>query len=245
MKKTRTIETYLDGSMSEKERKKTDALLANNEEFSSEMELYRSINESISDDEVFDFRNNIITLFHNKKKIEVQAKPPIMRYLKYPVAATIIALIGFSLFQLLNLKGPEELYSLYYAPYQTDIATRSVINSSDKTQLSYILYQEGNYEVSFDMLSNYLSENLDDLTARFYFALNAIELNKNEIAISELMALEEHTVSPFSLHAKWYLSLLYLKSDQIEEARKHLRQLSDDENYYSEKARKILKKLKS
>ena len=245
MKKTRMIETYLDGSMSKEERKITDALLAENASFSAEIEFYRYINEAILDNEAIAFRNNIITLFDNIEPEKLKTKTPLMRYIKYPVAATILGLIGLSLFQILNLKGPEELYSMYYKPYQTDISTRSVINSTDKTQLSYILYQEGNFEVSFDILNNYLSENPDDQAARFYYALNAIELNKNELAISELNTLMENTISPFSLHAKWYLTMLYLKTDQTQKAKEYLLQLSKDDNFYREKATKILKKLKS
>jgi hypothetical protein len=245
MKKTRMIETYLDGSISKEEREKTETLIASNEEFAAEIQLYKNINDAILDDRAFEFRNNIITLFDDKKAYVIHEQKPFMRYLKYPVAAVILALIGLSLFQILTLKEPGELYSLYYKPYESDISTRSVINSSDKTQMSYILYQERNFETSFDILEKYLSVHQDDMTARFYYALNAIELNENELAISELKSIEDNAISPFALHARWYLALIYLRSDQPEKAKKYLLQLSDTENLYSDKATKILKKLKS
>jgi len=231
--------------MSQEEQENTKKVLAENKELAADVQFYQSINEAIIDDEVFEFRNNISTLFGNKKQFIFQEQKPFMRYLKYPVAAVILTLIGLSLFQILTLKGPEELYSLYYKPYESDVSTRSVINSSDKIQISYILYQEGNYETSFDLLKNYLSVHQGDLTARFYYALNAIELSENDIAISEFKTIEENTISPFALHARWYLAMIYLKSDQPEKAKKYLRQLSDDENLYSAMAAKILKKLKS
>ncbi|MGD2034068.1 MAG: hypothetical protein PVF73_03365, partial [Bacteroidales bacterium] len=145
---------------------------------------------------------------------------------------------------ILSFKSPQELYTVYYKPYQSDISTRSVINSADKIQLSYILYQEGNYEVSYGILKNYLKKNTDP-AARFYFALNAIELNETDIAISELLTLEDNTFTPFALHARWYLAMLYLKKNEAAKAEKYLNILAAEENMYRKRAKNILNKLRS
>ena len=245
MKKTKMIESYLDGSKEKEEREKLEILLNKDKDLFAEVELHKDINEAISDDNVFDFRNIIITLFGKKDTRKLEKKAGFMKYLKYPVAAAIIVLIGFSLFQILTFKSPSEVYQIYYKPYQTDISTRSIINSTDKIQLSYILYQEGNYEASFEILSNYLEKNIDDQAAQFYYSMNAIELDKNELAIKELLLIEENTFSPFSLHARWYLAMVYLKLNQADKARIYLEILSLEDNMYSKKAKEILKKLRS
>jgi len=245
MKYTRMIETYLDGKMNKEESEKIRELINKNKEFSAEVNLHEDINESIKDDQIFELRNNIITLL-NKKDTETTSgeKANFMKYMKYPVAATILVLIGFSLFQILSFKSPQEIFHLYYNPYQTDITTRSVINSTDKIQLSYILYQEGNYKVSFEILKNYLEKNTTDQAARFYYSMNAIELDKNDLAISELLTILEDSFTPYSLHARWYLAMVYLKTGDVEKARKYLKILSDEENIYSKRANTILKKLR-
>lgn len=244
MKETKMIETYLDGSMDKEERERISMSLNKDKEFSVAIELHKDVNESILDDEIFEFRNIIITLFDKKDTRTSGKKAQIMKYLKYPVAAIILALISLSLFQILSFKSAEEIFSIYYRPYQTDISTRSVINSTDKIQLSYILYQEGSFEVSFNILKNHLEKNADDQTAIFYYSLNAIELAKYDLAESELLLLKENAFSPFSLHARWYLAMLYLKTEQIDEAKKYLRSLSTEENMYCKKAKEILKKLR-
>jgi len=244
MKKTKIIETYLDGSMIQEERDKMDVLLCENEELSSELELYKNINESITDTEIFDFRSKIVALSGKKNTKQADNKSRIMKKLKYPVAAAILILIGLSLYQTLVLKSSGEIYQMYYEPYQTDLSTRSAIHSGDKVELSYKLYQEGNFEASFEILHNYLKINFSDQTARFYYAMNAIELNKDELAISELLSLEEDTFSPYSLHAKWYLAMLYLKTGQNNKAKRNLKVLSAGENMYSIRAKEITRKLR-
>ncbi|MBN2522398.1 MAG: hypothetical protein JXB24_03945 [Bacteroidales bacterium] len=245
MKHTRMIETYLDGKLNKEGSEKIKVLMNKNKEFSAEVNLHNDINESVKDDQIFELRNNIITLL-NKKDTETTSgeKANFMKYMKYPVAAAILLLIGFSLFQILSFKSPEEIFHLYYNPYQTDITTRSVINSTDKIQLSYILYQEGNYEVSFEILKKYLEKNTADQAARFYYSMNAIELDKNDLAISELLIILEDSFTPYSLHARWYLAMLYLKTGEVEKSRKYLHLLANEENIYTKRSKTILKKLK-
>ncbi len=245
MKHTRTIETYLDGKMNKKESEEIRVLINKNEEFSAKVNLHKDINESIKDDQIFELRNNMITLLNKKDTRRPSGeKADLMKYFKYPVAAAILVLIGFSLFQILSLKSPQEIFHLYYNPYQTDFTTRSVINSTDKIQLSYILYQEGNYEVSFEILNNYLKKNVTDQAARFYYSMNAIELDKNDLAISELSTIIEDSFTPYSLHARWYLAMVCLKTGDVEKAKKHLRILSEEDTIYSKRANTILKKLR-
>jgi hypothetical protein len=238
------IETYLSGEMGKDEQDKIRASLSNNKELLAEIKLYEDINNSILEDEIFDFRNKITTLFTKKDTRNLEKKSQYMKYLKYPVAAAIIALISISLFQIITFRSPAEVYELFYKPYQTDLSTRTGINSTDNIQLSYILYQEGDYEVSFEILTNYLEKNQNDQAARFYYAMSAAELGKNDIAKLELLSIEENTTSPYSLHARWYLAMLYVKTNQIEEAEKYLLILADEENMYSIQAKKVLKKLR-
>ncbi|MBA7511313.1 hypothetical protein ES705_03304 [subsurface metagenome] len=246
MKKTKMIETYLDGSMDISERKKIEVLLSEDKKFYDELEIHRDINESISDDEVFEFRKIVASVINNNNKGRKKddQKSKIIKYIKYPVAASILLLIGLSLIQIFSLKSSNDLYLKYYKPYQTDIATRSLKVSSDKIQLSYLLYQEGNYETSFELLRNYIEKKFNNQTARFYYGMNAIELEKYDLAISELIIVEQDPSSPFSLHARWYLAMMYLKTEQTNEAKKYLAILSGEESMYSERARMILKKLK-
>ena len=110
-------------------------------------------------------------------------------------------------------------------------------------QLSYYLYQEGDYQASYEILKNYISKHFDDQTAHFYFGLNALELNLYDQAIDEFALVEQDTISPFALHARWYLAMTYLKTGNSKSARLFLQRLADNDNMYSAEAKKILKKI--
>jgi hypothetical protein len=73
--------------------------------------------------------------------------------------------------------------------------------------------------------------------------MNALELQQYDLAINELEAVAKDTSTPFSIHAKWYLAMTYLKNNQEEEAAIYLNQLTKNKNLYTEKAAKILRML--
>jgi hypothetical protein len=245
MKRIMIIENYLEGKLDQAERLEFEEMLTHDKNFHEEIKLHKEVNEAIKDDELFLFREKLSKVVNDNIKKTLILTASSRKFIKFPVAASIIFLIVFSLWQILSFDSPKELYSNYYEPYQPDISTRSVNTSNDKIQLSSILYQDGDYNKSFDILRSYLEKNPENQIASFYYSLNAIELNKYDVAISGLKKIEKDAATPIALHARWYLAMTYLKTNNTAEARFYLLRLVEDENYYTEKARKILKKLKS
>jgi tetratricopeptide (TPR) repeat protein len=240
MEKTRIIESYLDGSMNPEEREKFEKSIAEDSELASEVALSKDINDAILDEGTVHFRKVVRNIIDNN----TNRFRKVLKVLNVPLAASIILLIGFSFWQILSVKSPAEIYSTYYKPYLTDLSSRSSNTNTGNTDLAYKLYQEGNYKASFELLQNFLASNSDDQTAHFYSGLNAVELGMFNSAIEELKRVEKDLASPFSLHARWYLAMIYLQLNQPEDARKYLLMLSSQENMYSENVRSILKKLK-
>lgn len=243
MKRTSMIERYLEGSMTEEEKTEFEKRMGIDKKLASEVALHKNINNAIKEDDVYHLRLNIRSLIRGGKSHTNKVRIQITRYLRYPIAAAIILLIGFSLWQIISDKSSPEIYNMFYHPYQTDILTRSGDQQVDKVQLSYLLYQEGDYEASFEILTNYLTKNHTNQTARFYYGMNAIELQQLDLAIKELKTVAEDLSTPFSLHAKWYLAMAYLKINRKEEASKYLQQLTNTTNLYTEKASRILRML--
>ena len=238
------IERYLNGSMLSKEKKEFDTLLKNNTKLSAEVVLVKEINEAILDDEAEEFRQTLKKIINPDQESKPINKS-LINALKIPLAASVIILVGLSLYNIFIHQDTSKLFSNFYKPYSTDISTRSAAKMKDNIQLSYYLYQEGDYESSYEMLKNYTIKNFDDQTARFYLGLNALQLQYYKMAIDEFTMVEQDTVSPFALHARWYLAMAYLKEGNIKSARHFLQKLTDEDNMYSYRARKILKKLKS
>lgn len=242
MKEISKIERFLDGTMKDKEKAEFEKKIASDKKLASEVALHQEINNAIKEEDVHQFRIKIRSILHNNS-YTTNLRTRVTRFIKYPIAATILILIGLSLWQLLLNKSSLEVYNMFYKPYQTDISTRSGEQLSDKIQLSYLLYQEGDYNASFNILKNYLSENFNDQTAHFYFGMNALELQQYDLAIKELESVAKDLSTPFSIHAQWYLAMIHLKTDQQGMAIKYLRQLAESNNFYSERAKKILKLL--
>ena len=238
------IERYLNGSMLSKEKKEFDTLLKNNSKLLAEVVLVKEINEAILDDEAEEFRQTLKKIINPDQESKPINKS-LINALKIPLAASVIILVGLSLYNIFIHQDSSKLFSNFYKPYSTDISTRSAEKMKDNIQLSYYLYQEGDYESSYEMLKNYTIKNFDDQTARFYLGLNALQLQYYKLAIDEFTMVEQDTVSPFALHARWYLAMAYLKEGNIKSARHFLQKLTDEDNMYSYRARKILKKLKS
>ena len=238
------IERYLNGSMLSEEKKEFDTLLKNNSKLLAEVVLVKEINEAILDDEAEEFRQTLKKIINPDQESKPINKS-LINALKIPLAASVIILVGLSLYNIFIHQDSSKLFSNFYKPYSTDISTRSAEKMKDNIQLSYYLYQEGDYESSYEMLKNYTIKNFDDQTARFYLGLNALQLQYYKLAIDEFTMVEQDTVSPFALHARWYLAMAYLKEGNIKSARHFLQKLTDEDNMYSYRARKILKKLKS
>jgi hypothetical protein len=241
MDKIRLIESYLDGGMSVTEREQFEKLLEEDSELASELALHKNVNEAILDEETVRFRVAVRRIIEEKTSIPRK----FLHALKYPLAASILILIGLSLWQLFFLKkSPAELYLSYYKPYHSDISTRSTEESKNTIDLACMLYQEGDFESSFSMLQDYLHKNSDNLVAHFYLGLSAMELNMYNLAIEEFKIVEQDPVTPFAIHARWYLAMSFIQLGQVNDALHCLNVLSKEENLYSEKASAILKRIK-
>jgi tetratricopeptide (TPR) repeat protein len=245
MKTISLIESYLAGEMDEGQKMKFEASMLDDQKLLSDIRLLEETNEAILDDEVYEFRESIKNVINelspqHSKTIEISRK-----FFKYPLVASIIVLILISLWQVITNVSPEKVYYKFYKPYETDLSTRSVSPSEDKANVAYLLYQKGEYEASYEILNNYLSKNTDDQTARFFQGMNSMELGKNDRAISELKEVEKDYTTPYAIHARWYLSLAYLKINDVDEAKKYLNRIIEDDVFYAEQAKKILKKIKS
>ncbi len=245
MEKLKQIERYLDNAMSQAEKESFEKLLHKDEKLASEVNFYRELNESILDDKTWNFRNTLAKIMNADTTYTKPINRSLINLIKIPLAASVLVLVVLSLYHIVIHQDPSKLYTNFYEPYSTDISTRSVENSRNDIQLSYYLYQEGEYQTSYEILKNYIAKNFDDQTAHFYLGLTALELQYYQQAIDEFALVEQDTISPFALHARWYLAMTYLKTDNVKNARLFFQRLAEVENMYASKAKKILKKLKT
>lgn len=245
MKNTKIIETFLNGEMPEPERTGFLKEMELNKSLTFDVALHKEVNEAIADNQLHEFRKTIQSLIKESRINQKKTINLSYRLIKYPLVASICVLISLSLWQVFSVTNPEKIYSNFYQPYETDFSTRSSIELKDKSALAIQLYEKGDYEASFEIFTNYLAKNFGNQTARFYYAMTSLELGKTDIAIIEFKQVESDSLSDYSLHSKWYLAMAYLKMKNKEEAIKYLKPIAEEDNFYSDRAKTILKKLKS
>jgi tetratricopeptide (TPR) repeat protein len=107
-----------------------------------------------------------------------------------------------------------------------------------------LLYQTGKYSECTGMLDKMVSIDKKDYLALFYRGLTKIELQQPNEAISDFLKIPSNWNSPYSIHRNWYLALCLIKTGHEMQAVPLLKRLSIGEDFYSERARKILNKIR-
>ncbi len=244
------IEKYLAGELSQEEKNSFDNLLKKDNELKELLVLHAEVNKSIRENDIHNFRSRLQEIYtkFTEKKTNTSFKEFSNIKITWPkvsVAAFILfAVIAGSLFLFEQKKIPTtELYSQYYSPYETDIDVRSVNQSQNSLTQAVLLYTKKDYNAAFELLGAQLNENMNDPAVRFYYGLTAIELNRYETAIYQLNELVNSNQQPFSINAKWYLGLCYLKLNEEDKAKSYFEDIANEDGYYSQQAREILKKL--
>ncbi len=235
MKNFEIIENFLDGTLDENQKRLLIEEIGKDEALAREIAFLRVVNESIVDEEVISLRKQIRNLRSLSLKRKQIARTAIT------LAATLALLFG--IISLTGSNKQEKAFNKYYAPYAIDLATRSAhANHLSGLDLGIQLYANGDYQTAFSMLENYNNEVCNHSIGIFYQALCALELNMPQQAEELLLIIDQEGDYAYSLHAKWYLSMLYLKANKPYLAKPYLKDLSGSTNFYAKRSERILSK---
>lgn len=189
-------------------------------------------------DEVIHEKDKIIPINRNIEKPE--KKNRWLFYMAGSVAAVFIVYLG--VFGLSNQTSSAELYKQYYETYIPSGGTRGEINEATITAFNDA-YTEKNYAKALTIIQSQLSDANNDI--KLTAAVAAIEIgntNKAQEILNDILSSKDFY---FSDHAKWYLSLLYLKQSETTAASALLEELAQDvEADHHAEAKKILEELK-
>lgn len=255
-KSTILIENYLDGTLKGERLKEFEKQLKIDDELRESIILHKEVNESIELEDVTNFRrklNNIYTLFRKWENagssvIQTQrAKTGFFIRHRTLVAASVAFLIvaGALLMYVLNPKTytSDELFSIYYQPYEPDIRIRSDSDKVSELEGAVLLYDQNNYQPAYEKFNFIIEQDYDNYLAKYYLGLTCIGMEEFDTAIPLFEDLLENWQSSYVYHAEWYLALCYLKQDDKENAVLLLSRITRTNKYYRERAGKILKEL--
>lgn len=232
-----TIERYLNGNLSTRELDDFNRLLDLDEDFRNQVEDVRTMLFGIEAQSLKEQLNE----FHEElpqAKIVKRSPEQRVRFLKYSrIAAAAAIIIALGSIWFFSTPLNEKLYAKYFKPDPGLPTTMSSTNNFDFYD-AMVSYKHGDYQDAIDKWK-ILSETKPENDTLNYFLGLAYMANRKE---AQAIPFLERTVEApddftFLNEAYYYLGLAYLKTGNIELAKKNL-SLSK-----SEKAKDIILKL--
>lgn len=236
------IEDYLSGNLNESQKAKFEERLKNDNAFRLEVELRKDIEVVLADKQknnVFDAVKKAETqYFRKEEKVTIGLK----RYLPYAAMIALLLVAYFVAYQLANNAAPEQLFTEYYQPYETYTQTRSQENKTLHTfEEGLTFYEQKEFDKAIGIFDELLIKEFNPAVS-FYLGVSHLELNNLDEAINQLSPISNQQ-NNFSMQAKWYLALIYLKIDEPEKAKPLFKLLANNPGRYKEDASQILKEL--
>lgn len=167
----------------------------------------------------------------------------------FSAAAAILVLIAAAIWIFPKQPSTEKLFADYYTSYDSDLDIRfrqsgQTTNPAD-TPLTKGLraYAQKDYAGSIPQLEAYLMENPNHLVSLFYLGLSKMEEGRDAEAIQQFDAVQK-AGQEYSEESTWYLALLYVKNNRIDEAKSLLNTLiRPGSGRYYEKAKELYGRL--
>jgi tetratricopeptide (TPR) repeat protein len=181
---------------------------------------------------------------HNAGQINipVNAKKKKIIYRIAAVAAVLIIAIGF--WTVFNSKtSKDDLFISYYKPYEisSDIV-RGNTQNDEKLNLIIAQYKKGDYENTAIQLELIINNENNSQKVFMMYGISQMELNNYNSAIQNFEKIVS-SGADFTIEAKWYLALCYLKTNKINDSKKLLIELSKTPGFYKAKAIDLLSEL--
>ena len=210
-----------------------------------EFELFQSVDKALADTEVIDLRmklNELHSEILETTRVKTKSRYQKLRYASY--AATIAIIIGFTLMKLLSVGDANRIFEKYYQPYEVTSINRSGAVEADISILKAMeKYQNRQYREAVLMFEKILDKDPGQMATRFYSGISYMEIEEYKKAGNSFSLVIDHKNNLYIEQAEWFLGFCYLKTEEKEKAIKQFAEIAESNSFYSEKARKILKKL--
>ncbi|HEY5751232.1 MAG TPA: tetratricopeptide repeat protein [Chryseolinea sp.] len=170
------------------------------------------------------------------------ASTPSLRPWYYLVAAAVIGALVVAFVWLSVPEDPNKLFQAYFKPYPNafEPGVRSLHEGTQRRQ-ALQAYEQGDYETA----ARGLKQSYNDHPEPGLLLL----LGNANLTLGHVQEAEENfnllikNYDDLDLQAKWYLSLCYLKSGDVERAKNMLKELGATEISYASKAKELFEKV--
>ncbi len=232
---------YLSGDLSRAEKKQFCGAMATSSELAKEMRLQQELLFAIDqgDDDTVDFRSQIRGI-GQEINLERSSRQPSIYWM---AAAVVTLLLGASIAWHVMFKVPvipgTQLFAMYFEPYSIEETERGVSNIPVNEAI--VKYKEGAYGSALEALDNLKADYPE--ASGFFSALCYIETGNFEKARQELETAKESVVF-YSSYIDWYLALVFVKTEKLDEAQSLLAQIKKSGSPFADEAAELLAKIK-
>lgn len=234
------IEDYLNEAMDNQTKMKFEEQLKHDKALQDKVRVSRELDHWLNNKEVYELRQNLNKTYNNLYNRKIIGLRP--RYF-WSIAASVIVIVSLSLLYLFyDRANPQRLYAKYSAPYEYASKTRSGEQLIGKIDC---LYLKREYQSAIEIYEqNKETFTTENNILAIYMGIAYTETGNFTKSKDMLQPIANSDKNSFKEIAQWYLSLNYLKSGNIPDARKQLTAIVKDKNHYKkEEAKEILDKL--
>lgn len=241
------ISKYLEGDLNPIETRDFEDALIQDHELQEELDLYREVDEALSDTEVLDMRAQLDEIHEElSPQIVKRAKQSSKHVLRYAVAAAVAVVISLGTYGLFFKKvSDNKIVSQFYKPYDVTLVNRSANEDLSETiREALYKYESAEYIEAIALFEQILDKNPQMMASHLYTGISLMEINEYNsagISFNKVIAQNDNL---YIEQAEWYLGMVYLFTNQKEKARKQFRKIKSGDGYYRDEASKILRKLK-
>ncbi len=236
------FEKYLNGELNGEELRDFEDRLQTDEEFATEMELYKEVEHTISSRTVNrEEKNRLSNTLNGLGQEYILASAPqkkkvisLFNYKPWMVAASIAVIIWVSV-----LFNSHPRYNDYAVHPVLEITVRGI--SNDAITLAEHDFNSSDYSAALQDINKLLLQQPDNTELLFFKGITLLELDR--YAESEaVMETIKDGASVFKHKAVWYLALNKLKQKQYDQCKAILKEIPESAEDYAA-AQKLLKKL--
>ena len=175
------------------------------------------------------------------------SKPNSIKRLLYgtAVAAALVGLIVYGTFLINGTPNAQKLYSEYFQPFPNTLVTIERGNTENNPAVKgMIAYNQQQYATALIQFKEILTQPDQDIEWNLYYGIAALETNHFDQAILAFEnVLNQTSNKNYREAAHWYRTLLLVKTEQWNAAKRQLQLISQSDSYFQKQAQHLLEEL--
>ncbi len=235
------IERFIAGEMDEKEKQWFLKEMEGNRDLKLEVDLRRKAEKIIERQDIVNLRRKLADIGQKHASVSEHHKSG---RIKYAAAIVVFVIIGAGILLSRGRPGPDELFDKYYKTYEPSLSVRSGLNRVNQDfNLAIEYYNVRDYRNAAIYFSKVIQKEPEDMHSTLLNGISNFEISNYPEAEVSFVRVIDNDDNLFIDHAQWYLSMCYLKTDELRKAKDQLAKIADSESIYRRNAKQILRRL--